>query len=111
MGEVGKWTPWDPQPHEVADQEYAQDELNTLMRKYKENEDNREKFFEERTKGAKGTAGASTKQVFGGDGSASDTFGNMFNGSGDIALQRKMEKASVTVERVEENTVVEPKTE
>jgi len=109
LAEVGKWTPWDPQPHEVADQEYAQDELNTLMRKYKENEDNREKFFEERTKGAKGAAGANTKQVFGGEGSASDTFGNMFNGTGDMAIQRKIEKAAVTVERVEENSVVEPK--
>jgi hypothetical protein len=104
LAEVGKWTPWDPQPHEIAEQEYAQDELNTLMRKYKENEDNREKFFEERTKGAKGA----TKQVFGGDGNASDTFGNMFNGSGDMAIQRKIEKASVTVERVEDNAVVEP---
>jgi hypothetical protein len=110
MGEVGKWTPWDPQPHEISEQEYAQDELNTLMRKYKENEDNREKFFEERTKGQKG-AGSSTKQVFGGDGSASETFGNMFSGSGDMALQRKLEKPSLTVEKVEENAVVEPKTE
>lgn len=110
LAEVGKWTPWDPQPHEIADQEYAQDELNTLMRKYKENEDNREKFFEERTKGAKGAANNS-KQVFGGSGSASDTFGNMFNGSGDMAIQRKIEKASVTIEKVEENAVVEPKTE
>ena len=108
LGEVGKWTPWDPQPHEIADQEYAQDELNTLMRKYKENEDNREKFFEERTKGAKG---ASTKQVFGGDNKPSDSFGDMFSGSGDMAIQRKIEKASVTIERVDENTVVEPKTE
>jgi len=108
IGDVGKWLPWDPQPHEVAEQEYAQDELNTLMRKYKENEDNREKFFEERAKGS----GANTKQVFGGGGgnSASDTFGNMFSGSGDIALQRKMEKAAVTIERVTDdtNTVVEP---
>jgi hypothetical protein len=109
IGDLGKWLPWDPQPHEIADQEYAQDELNTLMRKYKENEDNREKFFEERTKGAKG---ASTKQVFGGGSSgASETFGNMFNGSGDLALQRKMEKPSLTVEKVEENAVIEPKTE
>jgi hypothetical protein len=100
LAEVGKWTPWDPQPHEVTEQEYAQDELNTLMRKYKENEDNREKFFEERTKGAK-----DAKKVFGG---ASDTFGNMFNGTSDLALQRKIEKGS---ERVEENSVVEPKTE
>jgi uncharacterized protein YdcH (DUF465 family) len=106
LAEVGKWTPWDPQPHEVADQEYAQDELNNLMRKYKENEDNREKFFEERTKGAKGN-----KQVFGGEGAPSDTFGNMFNGQDDMAIQRKIEKASITIERVEENSVVEPKTE
>jgi hypothetical protein len=110
MGEVGKWTPWDPQPHEISDQEYAQDELNTLMRKYKENEDNREKFFEERTKGQKGS-GAASKQVFGGDGSASETFGNMFSGSGDMAIQRKIEKAAVTIEKVEENSVVEPKSE
>jgi hypothetical protein len=108
LAEVGKWTPWDPQPHEIAEQEYAQDELNTLMRKYKENEDNREKFFEERTKGQKG---ANSKQVFGGEGNASETFGNMFSGSGDIAIQRKMEKASITVEKVEDNNVVEQKAE
>jgi hypothetical protein len=110
IGDLGKWLPWDPQPHEVTEQEYAQDELNTLMRKYKENEDNREKFFEERTKGAKG---ANTKQVFGGGSGSgvSDTFGNMFSGSGDLALQRKLEKPSLTVEKVEENTVVEPKTD
>jgi hypothetical protein len=112
IGDVGKWLPWDPQPHEITDQEYAQDELNTLMRKYKENEDNREKFFEERTK-AGATAGASTKQVFGGGagGSPSEALGGMFSGQGDLALQRKVEKASITVERVEDNTVVEPKTE
>ena len=104
LAEVGKWTPWDPQPHEIADQDYNNDQLNNLMRKYKENEDNREKFFEERTKGAKG---ASTKQVFGGD-NTSDTFGNMFSGQGDLALQRKIEKPSITVEKVDENTVVEP---
>ena len=110
IGDVGKWLPWDPQPHEIAEQEYAQDELNTLMRKYKENEDNREKFFDERAKG-QAAQGASTKQVFGGgSGSASETFGNMFSGSGDLAVQRKIEKASVTIEKVtdDSNTVVEP---
>lgn len=110
IGEVGKWLPWDPQPHEVNDQEYAQDQLNTLMRKYKENEDNREKFFEERSK--------NTKQVFGGSqGGPSDSFGSMFQGQGDLALQRKMETPNVTIERVVEevkseadpqNTIVEP---
>jgi hypothetical protein len=103
IGDLGKWLPWDPQPHEIAEQEYAQDELNTLMRKYKENEDNRDKYFEERTK-AGGPAGANVKQVFGGGGSGtpSEALGGMFNGQGDLALQRKMEKA-------DENTVVEPK--
>ncbi len=113
IGDVGKWLPWDPQPHEVSEQEYAQDELNTLMRKYKENEDNREKFFEERSKG--GPKGSNAKQVFGGGVESgappSETFGNMFSGSGDLALQRKLEKPSVTIEKVTEgtgNTVVEP---
>ena len=110
IGEVGKWLPWDPQPHEVRDQEYAQDQLNTLMSKYKENEDNREKFFEERSK--------NSKQVFGGSSSPSDSIGGMFQGQGDLALQRKMEKPNVTIEKVAEeevkseadtqNTIVEP---
>jgi hypothetical protein len=110
IGEVGKWLPWDPQPHEVTEQEYAQDQLNTLMRKYKENEDNREKFFEERSKNGKQVFGASTQ------GSATESFGGMFQGQGDLAVQRKMEAANVTIERVTEeetkedpqNTVVDP---
>jgi hypothetical protein len=111
IGDVGKWLPWDPQPHEIAEQDYGQEQLNNLMRKYKENEDNREKFFEERTKA---TAG---KKVFGASSeTASDTFGNMFSGQGDLAMQRKMEKPVVTIEKVTdegesagaENSVVEP---
>jgi hypothetical protein len=100
IGEVGKWLPWDPKAHEVKEQEYAQDQLNTLMRKYKENEDNREKFFEERTKGS------NTKQVFGGGATsnATDTFGNMFSDSGDLALQRKIEKPTVSIEKIDENS-------
>jgi hypothetical protein len=117
IGDVGKWLPWDPEPHEIAEQEYAQDQLNTLMSKYKENEDNREKFFEERKKGA------GAKQVFGasteGGASATDSFGSMFSGQGDLALQRKMasQTPNVTIEKVEDvgeekgepqNSVVEP---
>ena len=90
MGEVGKWTPWDPSPHEVQDQDYNNDQLNTLMKKYKENEDNREQFFDERAKGTKGS-----KQVFGapsGDASsaASGQFDSMFGGTGDLSHQRKV---------------------
>ena len=94
MGEMGKWTPWDPSPNDVKDQEYNNEQLNTLMKKYKENEDSREKFFEERTKGAAKPAATATTA------SATETFGSMFGASGDLAHQRKVEKASVTIERV-----------
>jgi hypothetical protein len=109
MGEVGKWTPWDPNPYEVHDQEYNNDQLNNLMKKYKENEDSREKFFDERTKASKQVFGAATSS----SSSASDQFGSMFGGQGDISLQRKMEKASISVEKVSDesspsNTVVNP---
>ena len=108
MAEVGKWTPWDPQPNEVVDQEYNNDQLNSLMRKYKENEDSREKFFDERTKN--GAVGASTKHVFNGAGTnPSEALSGMFNSNADLVVQRKMEKASLTVEKVSENAVVEPK--
>jgi ERCC4-related helicase len=101
MAEVGKWTPWDPNPHEVHDQEYNNDQLNSLMKKYKENEDSREKFFEERTKNSKQVFGASTSS----SSSASDQFGSMFSNQGDLALQRKMEKPSVTIEKVSNSSV------
>jgi len=47
VGEVGKWLPWDPEPSQVGEQEYAEEKLNTLMKKYKENEDSREMFERE----------------------------------------------------------------
>lgn len=47
VGKVGMWLPWDPSEHLLHEVEYAEKELNELMRKYKENEVNREIFFEE----------------------------------------------------------------
>jgi hypothetical protein len=47
IGKVGAWLPWDPSEHMMPEVEYAEKELNELMRKYKENEVNREIFFEE----------------------------------------------------------------
>jgi hypothetical protein len=105
IGEVGKWLPWDPNPSQVGEQQYAQDQLNSLMSKYKENEDNREKFFEERTRNEKKVFGASSASAS----SASEQFGDMFSSSGDLATQRKLEKPQITIERVEEtndNTIV-----
>jgi hypothetical protein len=83
LGEVGKWLPWDPEPSDVNEQEYAEEQLNTLMKKYKENEDAREMFMREnRSRGR--TGGAATTD-------APSNFNNMFEGPADLAMQRKME--------------------
>ena len=105
MAEVGKWTPWDPNPNEVHDQEYNNDQLNNLMKKYKENEDSREKFFEERTKNSKQVFGASTSAS-----SNSNQFSNMFSTQGDLALQRKMQQPTVTIEKVAADEPSQPTT-
>jgi hypothetical protein len=47
IGKIGCWLPWDPSEHMMPEVEYAEKELNELMRKYKENEVNRDIFFEE----------------------------------------------------------------
>lgn len=106
MGEVGKWTPWDPNPNDVKDQEYNNEQLNTLMKKYKENEDSREKFFEERTKAPKGAAATATATATAAvtDAGISENFGSMFGAKGDLALQRKVDKAAVTIEKVVEES-------
>jgi hypothetical protein len=37
VGEVGKWLPWDPDPNDVKDQVYKEQELQDLMKGYKDN--------------------------------------------------------------------------
>jgi hypothetical protein len=88
VGEVGKWLPWDPEPSEVSEQEYAEDQLNTLMKKYKENEESREEFQRERRIGTK-------KETTIESGQSADTassFPGMFGteGPADLAMARKM---------------------
>lgn len=46
-GQVGTWLVWDPHPDDIENQEYAEDELNTLMKKKKENEINKNLHWEE----------------------------------------------------------------
>jgi hypothetical protein len=119
MAEVGKWTPWDPSPHQVQDQEYAQEELNTLMKKYKENEQSKDQFFEEQKKNkrapgdpakfgaadkvievisddATAVEGAAVVAAAGGAGNAvmggSSNYAGLFDAPGDLAIARKMER-------------------
>lgn len=98
VADVGKWLPWDPEPSEISEQEYAEEKLNTLMKKYKENEEARDMF--ERENRSKATQG-SKKKVVGitredsADGQASEEYHSMFGTSGpaDLAMARKMENS------------------
>ena len=107
--EIGKWTPWDPKPHMVENQEYAQEELNTLMKKYKENEDNRSIFFDEQRKaGITPGSQAGDKKLFGISRVEDDAAGDntvvtpgeksvhdpLFDAPGDLVIARKAAAAA-----------------
>jgi hypothetical protein len=47
IGQVGYWLPWHPDVNRIQDQEYMNDELNTLVKEYKKNEEKRDMFYEE----------------------------------------------------------------
>lgn len=48
IGQVGCWCPWSPNPNDLQNQEYSETQLNTLMKKYKENMENKDIVFEQR---------------------------------------------------------------
>jgi hypothetical protein len=101
VGQVGKWLPWDPKPSDIADQEYAEEELNTLMKKYKENEEAREIHHKERRDEARrqknvvsmpSQSSAAASEEVPSLGTGASEFSGMFSGPADLAIQRKMEK-------------------
>jgi len=47
VAEMGAWLPWDPEPEEVPEQQYSNEQLNKLMGSYRENAAKRDAFFEE----------------------------------------------------------------
>lgn len=48
VAEVGCWCPWSPNPEELQNQEYAETHLNTLVKKYHDNQQKKDEFFLER---------------------------------------------------------------
>ena len=48
IAQVGCWCPWSPNPNDLQDQEYSETQLNTLMKQYKQNMDNKDEMFEKR---------------------------------------------------------------
>jgi len=47
VGQVGFWLPWDPNPMDVTNQEYSNDQLNTLMKEYQKNQEKKNIFYEQ----------------------------------------------------------------
>ncbi len=96
VGEVGKWLPWDPKPHEVPNQEYANEELNSLMKAYNKNEEDKAEYFNSMKKqtveaaNVRSSVVANDKPLFG----ASEEHASLFEGPADLAIQRKMERES-----------------
>lgn len=50
IAQVGCWCPWSANPDEIQNGEYSETELNTLMKEYKKNCENKEIFYNERKK-------------------------------------------------------------
>ncbi len=106
MGAVGKWMAWDPEPSRVASQEYANEQLNTLMKKYQENEDSRNEFYtnqkqqrigKAKTRQVEDEAESSSNVVSSSNAAEQNNGGGssydaMFNEPGDLAIRRKMER-------------------
>ena len=103
VGEVGEWLPWDPEPDDVADSSYQNDELNKLMQAYRENAAKKDAFFEEEKRqklaaaAAAAAAPGSMSAVAAARGqeppapptNAAVAASDMFSETGDLALARK----------------------
>lgn len=109
MGYVGKWMAWEPDPNLVKDQEYANEELNTLMKKYRENEEARDSFYTEqknrKVASVKSRSVEEASDVAGVTSATPDadsatvslqketSYDGMFSGPADLVIQRKAKAA------------------
>jgi hypothetical protein len=47
VGQVGYWLPWDPNADKIENQEFQNNQLNEIVKKYKTNELKRDEFYEQ----------------------------------------------------------------
>lgn len=96
IGEVGCWCPWSPYPDEIGDQEFAETQLNTLMKKYKETQELKDELYklrhDEMVKKASIVQNTGSTQVV--DDSAAAATNSVVDDTDDIWLQRKNELAA-----------------
>ena len=105
VADVGEWLPWDPNPEDVQESSYQNEELNKLMTAYKDNAAKRDAFFEEEKRqkiadaaqaaavvpGSQGEYNKRKVAVFGESGKeqdAAETAAGVF-ADADLAIQRK----------------------
>lgn len=48
VAEMGCWCPWSPNPEDIQDAKYAETQLNTLMKSYKDNLSQRDEYYQSR---------------------------------------------------------------
>jgi hypothetical protein len=105
VAEVGQWLPWDPSPEDVPEQEYANENLNKLMQAYKDNAAKKDAFFEEEKRQKIADAAAAVKASKDAKATATtsslldavpaqEAGAGLFDGPGDLAIQRKVEAAA-----------------
>jgi hypothetical protein len=46
--QVGCWCPWAANPDEISDSEYTESQLNTMMKEYMKNKEDKESFYSQR---------------------------------------------------------------
>ncbi len=97
VGEVGKWLPWDPEPHEIAEQDYGNEQLNKLMKRYNENEEKLDEFYSARN------MDRPDKKIHGVDGAeeaaaAPENVNDaLFGTTGDLAISRKTAEKDIKI--------------
>jgi len=47
VGTVGAWLPWDPEADKIQNEEYLEDELNSLIQEYKKNQVHKDMLYEQ----------------------------------------------------------------
>ncbi len=99
VGQVGYWLPWDPNPDNIENQEYSEQTLNEIVKKYKENKQAKDEMWELETKKrvdkAKQEGSIKTNVLTGGEEvkpeEAKENVKTIFEGD-DVFLSRKNEQ-------------------
>jgi len=96
LGSVGKWMAWEPDPNKVGESEYANDELNSLMKKYRENEEARDQFYTEQKRQKQGVVSVTEPSASASAAAGETSYEGMFAGPADLAMERKAERRAAS---------------